>query len=413
MYKKFSLSEVFSKKFDYFTKILKSKNKIDLVFLVIFFLFLFIPMSHINQDKISKTENRYLAQLQPLFLENHEINYLFGKNFDNWFNDRFFLRDKFIFVYDNLISLSSNKIYLKNGFYNKKTNWMFANIADWYSINFNSAEFENLVVLNLNLFNEFCKQNNIKLYLMVVPSTNEVYYEQGSPYIIKKLVMQNNATVYSILNKLNFPSIYLFDDLRNASKTQMTYYKTDWHWTDYGAFIGYQSIVKLIQKDFPYLKPLKKEDFNITTSYKIRSDWDRSFHSGETMTSIFPSYVKDSEKILNTKYYYYENKNKNKLMETIIDAPYHKEKLYNYNYCNNLKLLQIGTSMNESLLQFTPYSFHKTKYIRIQNIKEKPDSENYKIIKYYKKEILDYKPDIIILCLTPWNLSGIKDLFKE
>ena len=75
--------------------------------------------------------------------------------------------------------------------------------------------------------------------------------------------------------------------------------------------------------------------------------------------------------------------------------------------------MQIGTSMNESLLQFTPYSFKNLKYIRLINVKEMSGEENFKLSKYYQSEILQYKPDIIVLCLTPLNLPNVIDFYKE
>ena len=97
----------------------------------------------------------------------------------------------------------------------------------------------------------------------------------------------------------------------------------------------------------------------------------------------------------------------------IIDIPFKKEKIYHYDLGNDLRLMQIGTSMNESLLQFTPYSLKDLKYIRLINIKDMPPEESYKICKYYQMEILKFRPDIIVLCLTPANLQNVVDFYKE
>ena len=43
-------------------KSVKEKSRIEILFLTIFFIFLFIPMSNINQGDISKNENRTLAK---------------------------------------------------------------------------------------------------------------------------------------------------------------------------------------------------------------------------------------------------------------------------------------------------------------------------------------------------------------
>ena len=41
------------------------------------------------------------------------------------------------------------------------------------------------------------------------------------------------------------------------------------------------------------------------------------------------------------------------------------------------------------------------------------NGKEFKIMKYYKQEILDYKPDIIIFCITYRNISHLKNLFEE
>lgn len=81
------------------SKNIDKQSRIDIIFLTIFFTFLFIPMSKINQDEISSQENRMLAKWQPLINEDREINYNFGKDFNEWFNDRFYLRNNMLYLY--------------------------------------------------------------------------------------------------------------------------------------------------------------------------------------------------------------------------------------------------------------------------------------------------------------------------
>ena len=62
------------------------------IFIFVFFILLVLPVLHINHDDISKTENRTLAPA-PSFLDKHNwVKKTFGRDFDNWFTDRFFGR---------------------------------------------------------------------------------------------------------------------------------------------------------------------------------------------------------------------------------------------------------------------------------------------------------------------------------
>ncbi|MGN0192957.1 MAG: hypothetical protein ACI4CY_05490 [Candidatus Gastranaerophilaceae bacterium] len=63
-------------------KSVKEKSRIDILFLTIFFIFLFIPMSKVNKDEISLYENRTLAKWKPFITQDGAINYDFGKDFN-------------------------------------------------------------------------------------------------------------------------------------------------------------------------------------------------------------------------------------------------------------------------------------------------------------------------------------------
>ncbi len=98
---------------------------------------------------------------------------------------------------------------------------------------------------------------------------------------------------------------------------------------------------------------------------------------------------------------------------TIANEIGNKRKDFYYPKGVKLKVLQLGTSMNENLMQFTPYTLRSVSYLRINDVKDVPWAEEFKVMKYYKSEILAYKPDIIVLCITPENLMRVKLLFEE
>lgn len=108
---------------------IKEKSKTEIIFLCIFFIFLFIPMSHINQDEISKQEKRTLAKWEPFIEKGNNINYNFGKNFNNWFNDRFNLRTKLIALNNIKLVLNKNSseegILITKDVIIGKDNWLF------------------------------------------------------------------------------------------------------------------------------------------------------------------------------------------------------------------------------------------------------------------------------------------------
>ena len=95
-------------------KTLNNASRMDIVFLLLFFAILFIPMSNIDKKTVkSEKENRNLAKYKP-FIYKNSINFNFGNDFDNWFSDRFFLRNYITESFSKL-KILSNKQY-KNSF---------------------------------------------------------------------------------------------------------------------------------------------------------------------------------------------------------------------------------------------------------------------------------------------------------
>ncbi|MBP5216179.1 MAG: hypothetical protein J6039_06490, partial [Alphaproteobacteria bacterium] len=93
-------------------KLLENNSRIDIVFVIVFAVLLFIPMSRISTAEKSMQENRMLAKYKPL-LTTKGLNLQYGTDFEKWFNDRFFGRKEMLQLY-SAVKLYTNNIY-ENG----------------------------------------------------------------------------------------------------------------------------------------------------------------------------------------------------------------------------------------------------------------------------------------------------------
>lgn len=395
-------------------KSIKNKSRIEIVFLTIFFTMLFIPMSHINQDDIAKSENRKLSKWHSLIKKDGEINFNFGKDYENWFNDRFALRKELVdlnYIYKVILN---KKTETEKMYFYKDTNVVFSKGHIPKEEIFSKNDIKE-TASNLDKLNEFCKKNHIKLYTLIVPYNQYIYQQYAKDYANPKGLEALNNNIKELQKLSNSNIIYVYDDLKKASTKDFVAYKTDHHWSEYGAFIGYQRIMKEIQKDFPDIEIVNESDYKITTSKKVlNSFFYRNMFAGQTIELSAPFLKMFQNTILDTKYKYYTYKNKTLLETKIINIP--KQYLgrdYFYPKGSKYKLLQMGTSMNENLLTFTPYTFEHTKYIRLNEIRNMKAEEHFKIMKYYKQEILDFKPDILIFCIVPGNFKEVNNIFLE
>lgn len=82
-------------------KFKEKTSRIDIVFVTVFFVLLFIPMMKISDAAKSEKENRMLAKYVP-FIQNNQINLKYSTNFESWYNDRFLGREFLINIYNFL-----------------------------------------------------------------------------------------------------------------------------------------------------------------------------------------------------------------------------------------------------------------------------------------------------------------------
>lgn len=371
-------------------KWVQNKSRIDIVFLTVFFILLFLPMLHISDAEKSEQENRMLAKYTPLIDYRGGCNLKYGKNFDAWFSDRFWGRDELIKVYYKIKKINKYTITAKAS---KLKN-------DWY---FNDNELSTLTISekqkvqykkNIQYLLQFCKENNIKCYMEIVPA--KIYYAKDG--LINNKLKEYNDTlpqfIKYIKETLNFEIIYPLDELKEADKSDYVYFKTDHHWTDWGAYIGYQALLKQLKKDFPDIYEAKEGDFDISYSKKVRAEADRKYWQGYTCNLLY----QNQDCSLNIDYKYYDGKNKH--INAISYGEFH-------NSDGKYKALLIGNSFTENFKPFLVYSFKDIKRFRC-NI---APNDNLKLSRW-KKEILEFKPDVLILLFQEGytdKLRTIKD----
>ena len=222
-----------------------------------------------------------------------------------------------------------------------------------------------------------------------------------------------NQNINTLISSTDVNIIYPFNELKEGSKTDWVYFKTDHHWTDTGAFIGYNCLMNKIFNDFPNIKPVKKSDFYIAYNNLIRANYSRTFSCGHQLKKA-GNFLKPIKKhILTTEYKFFNYKKQNKLrILQIYDS--HEKTTITYNPSgDNKKVLLIGNSMIYNLYPFISATFKYSKLTNLNEIKNKKESEHYKIMKYFKNDILGYSPDILVLCISPDGLYKLKKIFDE
>ena len=110
-------------------------------------------------------------------------------------------------------------------------------------------------------FNDFCEQNDIMCYIEIAPRKVEFMKDK----LLRKVFGQDPADVlYHHLKNSNITNvIYPHDALIKSNKENFVFFKTDHHWTEWGAYIGYKELMTRIKLDFPSIYIVSEDDYDI------------------------------------------------------------------------------------------------------------------------------------------------------
>lgn len=210
---------------------MKKNKKYPLTFIILFFVFIVFLIDIFNSDMyFSNYENRTLAQ-KPNINYSDLVSGRFSKNYERYINDQFILRDNWINL-KSRTELLLGKLENNNIIYGKE-NFLFDKVE---SIDNMSLE------KNLSTIKDFSDRNSdSNISFMIIPSSFTIY-EDLLPEGIS--LIDENTYIESIYSKFSNTKNIELVDLFKENKDEYIYYKTDHHWTSYGAYLAYREFSK-------------------------------------------------------------------------------------------------------------------------------------------------------------------------
>ncbi len=268
------------------------KNKIHKIILVgAFFLFLLaMPiLTLINlpgEDRpFSENENRYLSGFPEISFESY-VDKSAMTGFEDWFSDRFFGREAWI-----KLKNSTERFIGKtevNGIFTVDDRMM--QVWEGYDPAF--------VDKNLAAINKFTEKNaGIPVYFMLAPTSQELY-----SYLLPDCTPTGNQSELNAYCRENLECgfIDIFPVMKSHAD-EYIYYRTDHHWTSYGAYLAYAEAAKSLG-----YQPLPLSAFDIEHA---SSDFRGTLYSKTLDDSITPDIID-----------YYHNTSDSNLTLTINDG---------------------------------------------------------------------------------------------
>lgn len=326
-----------------------------------------------NDKEFSELENRRLKTSVTFSIKNF-LDGSFQEEYEKYINDQFPLRD-------NWISLKSMNEYALGKIENNGI--IYGNNGELFE-KFDSLNEERLKN-NVEVINNFAEKYYDKVSLMIIPNSYEIYKENlpmGSPIIRQEEIIDKIYDFSSFTNNVDVMKELL------DNKNSYIYYKTDHHWTTYGAYLAYCNFIDSINGNRVNLENFQKVELpNFYGSYyskakpfNIKPDI-MTYYDFDNLTmeivgdKVYDSIYDYSKETLRDKYslFLYGN---NPL--TIIK---------NNNIKNNKKILVIKDSFGNSLVPFLTQNYEEIHIIdlrhfgnRLSNYLEENDFDNILII---------------------------------
>ena len=238
----------------------------NILFLLVFFVLLLLPASHINRAETNMAENRRLAVFPKLSLDG-SINREFGREFDTWFNDRFFLRQQLVQRYNLLVRKINGNLqnrYIVVG----KDGWAFSKddngIKNYQNKTVFTDKEEQYIADYLQRVDNWCRARGKHFYFIIPPDKSKIYGEYY-PSWIKKVKPDSESRTYHLVDYIrSHTTVTVFypreEIIAEKDKGKLLYFKNDIHWTQAGAYIAYQLMRKEMEKGYE-LPPFSQREW--------------------------------------------------------------------------------------------------------------------------------------------------------
>ena len=221
------------------------------IFSILVILFTVIDIIN-SPNEFSELENRKLSQMPILSLKSY-IDTSFSSDYEKYINDQFFLRD-------NWIDLKSRIEYLlgkreNNDIIFGKENYLFKKFTT-----FNDEMLKN----NLNSIITFTNNYNKEVDFFIIPNSYAIYDELTPRYLplVDQLSLINSINSYlSSKSNDHINTINVAEELLK-NKDDYIYYKTDHHWTSYGAYLAYLKYMDYLGLEIVDINNLEKITIN-------------------------------------------------------------------------------------------------------------------------------------------------------
>lgn len=249
------------------------KKIYNLIFIVAFLAVLAVPLAltDFSSGGISEDENRTLSDFPALTVDG-KWNSAFTQEFETWFMDHMGLRQKLITANATLQFRVFDRLLEKSNFHigrNGDLNYADADmLQDYAHMNLRTEEEVAQIGQSYQAISDWFGAQGIPFYYVQCFDKHSIYPEQFTDKIKQVGDISKTDQVISYLQTQTTVNTISMKQLMLDAKEKYEVY-SNWgdptHWTERGAFLGYQYIMETLNADrdtpFPVLQ---ESDYDIT-----------------------------------------------------------------------------------------------------------------------------------------------------
>lgn len=211
-------------------------------------------------------ENRNLAELPPWPASVAAITD-FTAGMDAYWDDHFGFRDQLTWAYSNLLyhglgTVPFGKVRVTY------SGWVFENIDDAQDCEARLPPVREFHVLATRMveLSRLLERRGVEYVVMLVPNRSYVH-RPDAPTLACPLEDTAGYRLTQVIRRMGgrFPVVDPFPELVAGRQAEDFYYRTDAHWTDLGAFVGYLKLMTEVRRIYPAITALAPQDFNRET----------------------------------------------------------------------------------------------------------------------------------------------------
>lgn len=232
----------------------------DMAIVFVLIIFILTILNLLKKDQsFSESENRMLAE-KPKFSVERLIQGKYTDNFETYINDQFIFRDL-------LVKIKTTTDYLLG---KREENHVFLGKKGYLIENFTEPSSENVEANEKAILSFAKEQSDIKQYMLLAPTAISIL-DDYLPLFAKGNDQRGAITGFQTALEESQIEMIDVEEALLENKEKGVFYKTDHHWTTFGAYTAFEEAAKIMNlqtETISYEANVVTYDFQGTLSAK-------------------------------------------------------------------------------------------------------------------------------------------------